>query len=135
MTIVNPNDLVGRTFLMPPQEDGQCFCAHIVHAIEEHEQGLAKIPEWIKFLCAVNEDQFEEILSYNDLLSHLEEDDENHVWKFKCITTHQGPLTLKDDDWNGSMYNVMIDWENGEITTEPLSMIAADDPISCALYA
>jgi hypothetical protein len=29
----------------------------------------------------------------------------------------------------------MIEWENGEITSEPLSVIAADDPITCAIYA
>jgi hypothetical protein len=34
MTIVDPNDLVGRTFLMPPQEDSQHFRARIVHAIK-----------------------------------------------------------------------------------------------------
>jgi hypothetical protein len=84
MTIVDPNDLVGHTR----------FRARIVRAIEERAQGLAKEPERIKFLCAVNEDQFEEILSYNDLLSHLAEDDENYVWKFRRITAHQGPVTL-----------------------------------------
>jgi hypothetical protein len=65
----------------------------------------------------------------------LEADDDNTVWKFKRIAAHQGPLTPKDDGWNGSTYNVMIEWENGEITSEPLSIIAADDPVSCALYA
>jgi hypothetical protein len=29
----------------------------------------------------------------------------------------------------------MVDWENGEITSEPLSIIAADDPVTCAIYA
>ena len=29
----------------------------------------------------------------------------------------------------------MIEWENGEITTEPLAIIAADDPVTCAIYA
>ena len=29
----------------------------------------------------------------------------------------------------------MIEWENGEITNEPLSVIAADDPVTCAIYA
>jgi hypothetical protein len=29
----------------------------------------------------------------------------------------------------------MIEWENGEITTEPLSNIAQDDPVTCAIYA
>mmetsp|Transcript_13186 Transcript_13186/g.23919 ORF Transcript_13186/g.23919 Transcript_13186/m.23919 type:complete len:235 (-) Transcript_13186:1278-1982(-) len=28
----------------------------------------------------------------------------------------------------------MIEWENGEITLEPLAVIAADDPITCAVY-
>ena len=29
----------------------------------------------------------------------------------------------------------MIEWENGEITSEPLTIIAADDPVTCAIYA
>jgi hypothetical protein len=51
------------------------------------------------------------------------------------LTAHLGPLTPKDKDWNDSSYNVLIEWENGEITTEPLAIIAADDPITCAIYA
>ena len=74
-------------------------------------------------------------MSYNDLLSSLEEDGEGIVWKFRRISAHQGPLTPKDKDWNGSAYNVMVEWENGVITTEPLLIIVADDPISCAIYA
>ena len=29
----------------------------------------------------------------------------------------------------------MVEWENGETTTEPLHLIAADDPVTCAIYA
>ena len=29
----------------------------------------------------------------------------------------------------------MIEWETGEITAEPLSIIAVDDPVTCAIYA
>ena len=29
----------------------------------------------------------------------------------------------------------MIEWENGEVTSEPLQVIAADDPVTCAIYA
>jgi hypothetical protein len=74
MHIVDPNDLVGRTFLMPPQEDGQRFRARIVRAIEDHERNLAKDEDRIHFLCSINDDQFEEIMSYNDLLCSLEKD-------------------------------------------------------------
>ena len=38
-------------------------------------------------------------------------------------------------DWKGSKYNVQVEWETGEITFEPLSIIAADDPVTCAAYA
>ena len=34
-----------------------------------------------------------------------------------------------------SKYNVQVEWETGEITFEPLSIIAADDPVTCAAYA
>jgi hypothetical protein len=29
----------------------------------------------------------------------------------------------------------MIEWENEEITTEPIAIIEADDPVTCAIYA
>jgi hypothetical protein len=50
MPVVVPNDIVGHTFLMPPQEDGQCFCTHIVRATEDHEWNLAKNEDCIHFL-------------------------------------------------------------------------------------
>ena len=34
-----------------------------------------------------------------------------------------------------STYNVMVEWEVGERTYEPLSLIAADCPVICAIYA
>jgi hypothetical protein len=37
--------------------------------------------------------------------------------------------------WKGSIYNVRVEWENGEITDEPMTTIAADDPVLCAIYA
>ena len=44
-------------------------------------------------------------------------------------------LLASDPDWKGSKYNVQVEWETGEITFEPLSIIAADDPVTCAAYA
>ena len=53
----------------------------------------------------------------------------------RAITGHQGPLSPQDENYKGSKYNVMGEWETGEITLEPLSLIAADDPVTCAEYA
>ena len=57
------------------------------------------------------------------------------LWKFRCILAHEGLLKPSDPSYKGSKYNVMIEWENGEITSEPLTIIAADDPVTCAIYA
>ena len=57
------------------------------------------------------------------------------LYKFRAITGHQGPLSPQDENYKGSKYNVMVEWETGEITDEPLSLIAADDHVTCAEYA
>ena len=56
-------------------------------------------------------------------------------WKFKSIVSHQGPLQTNHPDYKGSSYNVMVAWEDGSYTYEPLKIITADDPVTCDLYA
>jgi len=133
----HPSDLIGRTFLLDPQEDGQRFHARIVEAVEDHDAKLHQRPERFKFCCSINDDQYEEILSYNEILNYIEQqdDDGTKVWQFCRITAHEGPLRPTDPSYKGSKYNIMIEWENGEITSEPLTLIAADDPVTCAIYA
>ena len=60
---------------------------------------------------------------------------DQELHRFRAIIGHQGPLLASDPDWKGSKYNVQVEWETGEITFEPLSIIAADDPVTCAAYA
>ena len=60
---------------------------------------------------------------------------DQELFKFRVIVGHQGPLAASDPDWKGSKYNVHLEWETGEITFEPLSVIAADDTVTCAAYA
>ena len=75
-------------------------------------------------------------MSYNDILAYLEKDANNPIiWKFKRIIAHEGPLTKDHRNYKGSSCNVRIEWENGEITNEPLSVIAANDPVMCAIHA
>ena len=60
---------------------------------------------------------------------------DQELLKFRAIIGHQGPLKATDPDWKGSIYNVQVEWETGEATFEPLSVIAADDLVTCAAYA
>jgi hypothetical protein len=63
------------------------------------------------------------------------DNDNDIVWKFKHIVSHQGPITSNHPDYNGSTYNLLIEWENWETTKELLQVIAKDDPVTCAIYA
>jgi hypothetical protein len=135
--IVDPQELLGRTFLMDTQEDGQRFRAHIVECISDHESNVCHSDDHVKFRISVNEDEYEETITYNELLDFIKKNQENDaiVWQFRRIVGHQGPLLWHDKDYNGSRFNLLVEWENGEITTEPLSVIAANDPVTCAVYA
>jgi hypothetical protein len=44
-------------------------------------------------------------------------------------------LELPIQNTKGSRYNVLVEWENGEITSEPLNIFGKDDPVTCTVYA
>ena len=74
-------------------------------------------------------------MSYVQILDHLDhQEQQEDLYKFRAITGHQGPHSPQDENYKGSKYNVMVEWETGEITVELLSLIAADDPVTCAEY-
>ena len=62
MPIIYPEGLVGRTFLMDQQEDGQKFRARVVEAINTHDKKVQNNPELMCFQFSINNDQYEEIL-------------------------------------------------------------------------
>ena len=135
MTNIDIPNLLGRSFLLPPEDNGERHMAKIVD-IDDHGQPL----EDIKFKLKIHKDQAEEIMSYNQLMDYIQkgtdaEEDPDSLFKFRDIVAHQGPLESTDPDHKGSRYNVMVEWESGEITYEPLALISKDDPITCAVYA
>jgi hypothetical protein len=80
--IFNPADLIGRTFLMDEQGDGQKFRGRIVELIEDHESKLEDNPTRIKFRVSVNEEKAEEIITYNKMLEYITKDEESDIqWK------------------------------------------------------
>ena len=140
MPIFDPPDLVGRTFLIDPQENGERYRMKILEALVENEELLAKHQDCIKFICSDNDDMYEEILTYNEILEYIAKNEEQDadqaiVWRFKHIAGHQGPLKKGDPSYNGSKFNVLVEWVTGESTYEPLDVIAADDPVTWAIYA
>ena len=135
MANIDIPNLLGRSFLLPPEENGERHMAKI-NDIDDHGPPL----EDIKFKLKINKDQAEEIMSYNQLMDYIQrgtdaEEDPDSLFKFRDIVAHQGPLESIDPDQKGSKYNVMVEWESGEVTYEPLTLISKEDPINCAVYA
>ena len=125
----------GSSFLLPPEDNGEHHMAKIID-IDDHGPPL----EDMKFKLKINKDQAEKIMSYNQLMDYIQkgtdgEKDLDLLFKFKDILAHQGPLESTDPNHKGSKYNVMVEWEPGEVTYEPLTLISKEDPINCAVYA
>ena len=135
MANIDIPNLLGRSFLLPPEDNGECHMARIID-IDDHGQPL----EDIKIKLKINKDQAEEIMSYNQLMDYIQkgtdaEEDPDSLFKCRDIVAHQGPLESTDPYHKGIKYNVMVEWESGEVTYEPLTLISKDDPITCAVYA
>ena len=142
MPTFDPSDLIGRTFLLPPEENGERHRAKVTrNVVEIIDQEDGQRVENINFILDIGNGKVEELISYNQLLEHLENAQDHdmgmdqELYKFRAIVGHQGPLLASDPDWKGIKYIVQVEWETGEITFEPLSIIAADDPVTCAAYA
>ena len=121
MVNIDIPNLLGRSFLLPPEDNGEHHMAKIID-MDDHGQPL----EGIKFKLKISKDQAEEIMSYNQLMDYIQkgtdaEEDPDSLFKFRDIVAHQGPLE--------------VEWESGEVTYEPLTLISKDDPITCAVYA
>jgi hypothetical protein len=136
-------------FLHNPEPDGETLRASVVRKIEEQD-AEAKILG-VKFLVTVGENEYNEIITYNELCDIVEKqiEDENDlneglsdeeraivedVFSFRGIAGHDGPLTPKYAKYNGSMWNLLVHWEDDTQTWEPLTIIAKDDPVSVASY-
>ena len=100
---------------MQPKEDGQRFRARIVCKIIEMEENKEKI----KFLVKLPDEEQDEIMAYSDIIEIIADqyDDElnnlERKWLFTCITAHEGPLSTKHPNQNGSKYNLLVQWEDG----------------------
>ena len=116
MANIDIPNLLGRSFSLPREDNGEHHMAKIID-IDDHGQPL----EDIKFKLKINKDQAEKIMSYNQLMDYIQKGTDPDSLFSRDIVAHQGPLD--------------VEWESGEVTYEPLTLISKDDPINCAVYA
>ena len=140
MSIINFDDLLGRTFLLSMDENGERKRATISEHVKDLCQQQVSREDQLRFKLKIDGDQLDDLISYNQLMEYLEDKTdtgplEDGLYRFKCIKDQKGPYTSSDPEYNGSSYNILIEWEPGEQTWEPLSNIIASDPYTCAVYA
>ena len=129
------NDLTGTTFLTK-EADGSQNRARIAKKLNDQRNASGDHSAFE--LTFDSQERKNDIMTHNDVMNHLHQDqleDDGSTWKYQNVLGHQGPLTHGDPHCKGSKCNVEIEWENGEITFEPLGSIKEDDPITMAQCA
>ena len=99
----DPDSLIGRTFLLPPQENGERLRAKVTKKVvgEIEAADGNRIPN-INFILDIGEGKVEELITYNQLLDHLEQADEQdnsmdqELDRFRAIIGHEGPLNATE---------------------------------------
>ena len=114
----NPNDILGRQFIK--RLHGEPHKAEVIETLEED-----------KYLVRIGDGGREEILAYNEILNFLEEQEkdkeQDNSFIFEEIPDHR----LN----NKRKYEVLVKWQTGEETWEPLTWMVREDPITVAEYA
>ena len=128
--------------MLPPGYNGERLRVKVTRkVVEDIEKADGERVQKLSYILGIGNGKVEELISYNQLVDHLEaaanEDNEinDDLFKFRALIGHQGPLKPTDPNWKGCKFNVLVEWETGEKTYEPLSILAADDPVTCATYA
>ena len=112
MANIDIPNLLGRSFLLPPEDNGERHMAKIID-IDDYGQPI----EDIKFKLKINKDQAEEIMSYNQLMDYIQkgtdaEEDPDSLFNLRDIVAHQGPLESTDPNQKGSKQML---WLNGSL--------------------
>ena len=127
--------------MLPPGDNQESLRAKVTRkGVEDIEKAYGERVQKLSYNLGIVNGKVEELISYNELVDHLEaaanEDNKisDDLYKFRAIIDNQGPLKPTDPNWKGCKFIVLVEWETGEKTYEPLSILAADDPVTCTTY-
>ena len=132
MSIINFDDLLGRTFLLPMDENGERKRATISENVNAVCQQQVSREDQLRFKLKLDADQLDDLISYNPLMKYLDDKTdtgplEDGLYRFKCIKDHKGPYTSSYPEYNGS---ILIEWEPGEhvleMSSAPTTLVERD---------
>ena len=151
---IQPTEIAGKTFLLTDKDGDELrFTAVPNTTADENEKviGSTTLNEILankelriihRHLNGVDctKEEREELMTHSDTCNHIHGEQSNPAddevyWRFRRILAHEGPLTHRDKNCKGCAYDLLVEWETGEQTMEPLSLVTADDPVTVATHA
>ena len=96
MSIINLDDLLGRTFLLPMDENGEKKRATISEHVKDLCQQQVSREDQLRFQLKIDGDQLDDLNLYNQIMENLEDKTdtgplEDGLYRFKCIKDQKGP--------------------------------------------
>ena len=104
MPSYDPDSLIGRTFFYQ-KTTMVSVSKKIMETSQELDDIHDKTVDNINFLIKVGQGRSKTILSYDQILDHLEqENQQDQFYNYRAITVHKGPLSKKDPSYKGCLY-------------------------------
>ena len=136
------DDYLCHTKILPPHEDnGERLLANVtIEVVEDIEKANRERYQEQSYNFGTGNGKLEKIISYSQHVDHQEpvtykkNETNDDLYKLRASIGHQGPPKAPDPNLTRCKYNVHVEWETGEKTHEPLSVLATNDPVRCASY-
>ena len=119
MPLFDPTDSIGRTFLLPPAENGERHRAKVTRKVVEIiDQENGHRVENINFILDIGNGKVEELIPYNQLLEYLEDAQDNDMGMDQELLSSDPSLDTKvlwlHQIQIGKTVNIMFKW-NGRL--------------------
>ena len=130
LPVIDVTDLLNRTFITNPDDNGEQVRAKIIGAEPTTETTADGRSVVYNFRCKHGEDVWNELVAYHKMMEWCERDaDKDDMYKINGIKNHRkapgGP----------TKWEVLLEWASGEVEWLPLSQVINDDFVTVCLYA
>ena len=127
---IDASDLLSRTFITLPDDDGEQHRAKIEEVTATKDKAADGKEILLRFKCKVGSKRFEEVMTYNRMLEWVDRDmDKDDFYHFEAICGHR--RNSKDKN----KWDVIVQWKSGEKDWNDLSVIFDSDPVTVSVYA
>ena len=123
---IDPDNIIGTTFLREREVDGSVHRAEVIKRLENMDG------QTDQYLVSLGDGKRQDVMTYGEIIDIIERQnadeiaDEDKFWSYKAISGHRKV---------GRTWEVLVKWEDGSESWEPLSAIKGQDPVTLAIYA